>query len=569
MIELNELHIKNFFSHSDSILNFDDLNGLVLLSGINKDGRFDSNGSGKSSVLEGIVYSITGNTLRNVGVNDMVNRVTGKNTMSQLTLRNNSIPVTITRYRKDELHGDSLVLLEDGKDISSRLNKSTQETINRKLNIPYNVLVNTILLGEGLSSRFTQLSDPDKKSLIESTLSLSYDVNSLRDKVNSYIKSLKSDISRLEGSISSMKSMIESFNPSDSPDIDKAKLSDLLSRKSTVEDKLSSLSKDIELYSVKIKTLEDSKINYERLYTEYTNLTNKQNDIISKRNSVDIDNSVCMLCGQRLSSEEVRSRVKKNYQDQLTDLSTMLSDIVKRLESLPEYSVITEKLSELQSSKSNIDTEYRNLNSELLVLTRDIASVESTLNHKKTLLENIENYKIQVGNDTKEYSEKSVELSDYDYMYKLFSPTGLIVYILEDAISYINDRLSIYTSMLIDKSYKFELSKGKLGLVDSSGASYQSLSNGEKRRLDISIQFALHDYVYNYCGLQINFCFIDEVLDTLDSVGVDNIFEVLRLKMEYCNLKGVIVITHNQSLKDKFDKVITVVKDSDGFSKIL
>lgn len=569
MIELNELHIKNFFSHSDSILNFDDLNGLVLLSGINKDGRFDSNGSGKSSVLEGIVYSITGNTLRNVGVNDMVNRVTGKNTMSQLTLRNNSIPVTITRYRKDELHGDSLVLLEDGKDISSRLNKSTQETINRKLNIPYNVLVNTILLGEGLSSRFTQLSDPDKKSLIESTLSLSYDVNSLRDKVNSYIKSLKSDISRLEGSISSMKSMIESFNPSDSPDIDKAKLSDLLSRKSTVEDKLSSLSKDIELYSVKIKTLEDSKINYERLYTEYTNLTNKQNDIISKRNSVDIDNSVCMLCGQRLSSEEVRSRVKKNYQDQLTDLSTMLSDIVKRLETLPEYSIITEKLSELQSSKSNIDIEYRNLNSELLVLTRDIASVESTLNHKKTLLENIENYKIQVGNDTKEYSEKSVELSDYDYMYKLFSPTGLIVYILEDAISYINDRLSIYTSMLIDKSYKFELSKGKLGLVDSSGASYQSLSNGEKRRLDISIQFALHDYVYNYCGLQINFCFIDEVLDTLDSVGVDNIFEVLRLKMEYCNLKGVIVITHNQSLKDKFDKVITVVKDSDGFSKIL
>ena len=161
------------------------------------------------------------------------------------------------------------------------------------------------------------------------------------------------------------------------------------------------------------------------------------------------------------------------------------------------------------------------------------------------------------------------EIKKYEYFYNLFSPTGIIVDILSDAITYINTRLSTYSSVLLEKDYKIQFVKGKISLVDKKGASYQSLSNGEKRRLDIAIQFALHDYVSMYCGMHMDTVFIDEILDTLDDIGVDNIFEVLRLKLDYCNLRSIYVITHNDSLKDKFDKVITVVKDSSGDSHII
>lgn len=568
MINLNQLHIKNFFSHLDSTINFEELSGLVLLEGKNSSGMYDSNGSGKSSVLEGIVYALTGSTLRNVGVNDVVNRISGKNTMSEISLTSNNMDLTISRYRKDEKHGDSIVLLEDGKDISSRLNKSTQDTINTKLGIPYNVLVNTILLGEGLSSRFTQLSDPDKKALIESTLSLSYDVNSLRDKVSSYVKKLRSDISTLDGSINSMRAMIESFNPSDSAEKDKVLLEELKLSRETIHKEMNGLKGDLEVYLTKLKILEDSKLQYESLYSSYTDYTNKYNDLNIKLKSIDTDNSVCHLCGQSLNSVESKNQVRKSYMNDITNLISLINDVSNSLSSLPEYSVIVAKLADLQVAKDAIDQKYKSLELELHSLTSKIISLESDVNHKEKLLNNIEIYNKKVSEDSNVRDKSSEDLIDYEYIYKLFSPTGLITYILEDAVSYINDRLEIYTNLLIDKSYRFELMKGKLGLVDSSGSSYQSLSNGEKRRLDISIQFALHDYVYNYCGLKINFCFIDEILDTLDTTGVDNIFEVLRLKMDYCNLNGVIVITHNPNLKDKFDKVITVTKREDGFSYI-
>ena len=179
----------------------------------------------------------------------------------------------------------------------------------------------------------------------------------------------------------------------------------------------------------------------------------------------------------------------------------------------------------------------------------------------------------------KEYTKKSEDISieinsiekdinTYDYFYKRYSPTGIITIILEEAISYINERISAYTSLLLDKTYQLTLTKGKLSLVDTQGSTYQSLSNGEKRRLDIAIQFSLHDYTHIYCGIGTNLLFIDEVLDTLDATGVNNIIEVLNLKRSYCNLDSIYVITHNNELKSYFDEVITVVKDASGNSHI-
>ena len=140
--------------------------------------------------------------------------------------------------------------------------------------------------------------------------------------------------------------------------------------------------------------------------------------------------------------------------------------------------------------------------------------------------------------------------------------------ILEVAIAYINSSMDVYTEILLDKTYHLEFDKGKILLKDNTGASYQSLSNGEKRRLDLCIQFSLHDYTHIYCGASIDTLFLDEVLDTLDATGVNNIIEVLRLKMDYCKLSRILVISHNSSLKPYFDEIITVKKESDGNSYI-
>ena len=86
MILIHSVELCNFLSHSKSLVNFNSTNGMVLISGENVDGRFDSNGAGKSTILEAIIWSLTGNTLRGVGVNDIVNRFVGKDTKVTLDL---------------------------------------------------------------------------------------------------------------------------------------------------------------------------------------------------------------------------------------------------------------------------------------------------------------------------------------------------------------------------------------------------------------------------------------------------------------------------------------------------
>ena len=267
MIKLSELRLKNFLSHVDTNLHLDDYEGLVLIEGQTTDGHYSSNGSGKSTLLEGIVYALTGDTLRGVSVNDVVNRNHKKNTCVSLNFSKGDTPYSISRYRKDDTNGDSLILFKNEEDISKRVNKETQKLLDDVLGISYKILVSTMLLGEGLSSRFTQLSDPEKKSLIESTLNLNYDMNKIRDKANEHLKKLKLEIARLEGEISVLSSYEET---------------DL----TTIEDSISDNKNCISIYT---STADHIKEEYERLALEIESINPKIQlikDTINKFNTI-------------------------------------------------------------------------------------------------------------------------------------------------------------------------------------------------------------------------------------------------------------------------------------------
>ena len=257
-----------------------------------------------------------------------------------------------------------------------------------------------------------------------------------------------------------------------------------------------------------------------------------------------------------------------NYQNKINESIELLDSINSEINKLPDINILESKSNTLTIEYNQKSAEYREFMQEYNNYQIKIAQSQKDIEILQDKISNLSDNLTQLEDKKIERESLIAERDKYDYFYRLFSPTGIIVNILSDAIMYINDRLSIYSNILLEKDYHIELVKGKISLKDSTGASYQSLSNGEKRRLDISIQFALHDYIHTCCGMQMDCCFIDEILDTLDDIGVDNIFEILRLKLEYCNLKSIYVITHNDKLKDKFDQVITVKKDINGNSKV-
>lgn len=571
MIRLLQLELHNFLSHVDTVLNFDTYEGLVLIEGQNHDGHYSSNGSGKSTLLEGIVYALTGDTLRGVSVNDVVNRNYKKNTRVTLKFLKDQDQYEVSRYRKDEKNGDSIVLMKNGENISKRVNKETQALLDNILGISFKVFVSTILLGEGLSSRFTQLSDPEKKSLIESTLNLNYDMNELRAKANSRRSKLELESSNLSGRISSMKE----YSAVDITSLE-AIIADFPNRNAFIQDKISSIERDLanltparEAITNKMNLVFNSINQIDRL-TESLSMMDLENSrlIAELTDAETCEDPHCTVCHQSLRSEASKEAFKSSYREKIDSLSKMMLDVRAQLDALPDRAVLVSSHDKFSFQLADIDADMKAYNDQLVEYRNKAYQVQSEYDRCKYDIEKNKESKEDIQVLEKEYNDTLKDIEIYEYFYKLFSPTGIVVNILSEAVGYINDRLSTYSEVLLDKRYHIEFVKGKISLKDDTGSSYQSLSNGEKRRLDIAIQFSLHDYVHMYCGMKLNCCYIDEVLDTLDDIGVDNIFDVLRLKLEYCGLSSIYIITHNDTLKSKFDHIITVMKNENGDSFI-
>lgn len=101
-----------------------------------------------------------------------------------------------------------------------------------------------------------------------------------------------------------------------------------------------------------------------------------------------------------------------------------------------------------------------------------------------------------------------------------------------------------------------------------TGPDYDSMSNGEKRRVQIITALALRDLARWRLGSPINFSVWDEVFDPLDDEGIAGAMAVLQQDTD--EMSSVFVITHSPSLKQQFPGVhsMLVERNDDGSSRI-
>ena len=95
-----ELEVNNFLSISKLSINLDNQQ-MVLIEGINYDSTpIGSNGSGKSSIFDAILWMLFGTTLR--GTTNIGNNLTNNDTISRLKFTLDDDEYTIYAYIGDE-----------------------------------------------------------------------------------------------------------------------------------------------------------------------------------------------------------------------------------------------------------------------------------------------------------------------------------------------------------------------------------------------------------------------------------------------------------------------------------
>jgi DNA repair exonuclease SbcCD ATPase subunit len=141
-------------------------------------------------------------------------------------------------------------------------------------------------------------------------------------------------------------------------------------------------------------------------------------------------------------------------------------------------------------------------------------------------------------------------------------------YLLQDIIVYINNRAKNYCKCIFGTELiDFSLDGNNISIT-YNGKSYESLSGGERQKLDIIIQFSLRDMLCAYTGFHTNIIVLDEIFDNLDELGSNMVIELISKHLS--DIDGIFIISHHaKELNLPYDREMTIVKNENGVSYLL
>lgn len=255
-----------------------------------------------------------------------------------------------------------------------------------------------------------------------------------------------------------------------------------------------------------------------------------------------------------------------------------ISDDIGKIET--ELSLNEEKMSSLKDS-SYEDCEKKvsmkkqsldGLRNSLFVKKKEIGVHEANISQFESRLEKSSDVK-------KKLEDKRKELDEYVYLKNIFGKNGIQTILLENIIKNHQAIANNVLKEICNEPIQIHMDTQKtsadgsrtletLDLMirkDGNILSYNSLSGGEKFRISIALALGLRDLAARFGGTNLNLIMLDEVNSPLDRYGVETLFVnvIEKISERYKTM----VITHDESLKEKFLNVIDVCKVN-GISSI-
>lgn len=165
------VRIQNFLSFGNQQEIRLDRRGLIAVFGLNRDSQgSDSNGAGKSALVEAIVWVLYGETMRGYKGDDVVNDVVGRDCVVELGMEDAGVAYVVQRSRKRKAkRPNDLSLKVSGKDVSGGTMADTQAQIQTVVGMDFQTFVQSVMLAHG-SRPFSQMTDKEQKAVLDEIL---------------------------------------------------------------------------------------------------------------------------------------------------------------------------------------------------------------------------------------------------------------------------------------------------------------------------------------------------------------------------------------------------------------
>ena len=621
-IKFTKIHLHNFASYQDEIVELDDL-GLTLVNGRNNcklDNAY-SNGSGKSAIFNGLCYAITGETTQGVssGIENIFTDPDDCWVSVEMTIDGDDFLIKRIKTPKQNMK-----VFINGEDHSGKgIRESSQVLSNYIPDLTPELLNSIIILGQGLPSRFTNNRPSHRKELLENLTKSDFMIQSIKNKLECRLADLRYELRENENQKISAESGLsvyqKRFSDLDGEINNCSKYGDNLDTEiADTSLLLNSVTNNINDLTEKIRSLE---LDLSNLMTIKSNLFVEKNQEISSASS-EFSEKILELKNKLIeTNSEISSKERRiNDLKSITDICPTCGQVIKNVESTrsireAEINELTLSLESLYKIKTDLEDESKRSNESIMSqkaeieerykskteeIQLQISSVQSTINTSKSKIatsnknkdeltkkyydllnfrDNYKKLKDELDNTWKCIKEKEEEIqqittnitkvnSHLDVIQQMITLAkrefrGIL---LLNVIKYIDKKVKQYSEEVFgtDK-LSFTLNDNHIDITYCDKL-YENLSGGEKQKIDIIIQLALRDILSKQLNIHSNILVLDEIYDNADAISCQKITNLISTLTD---ISSVFIISHHvQDLGITYDNQLLVEKSEQGISSI-
>lgn len=600
-MKLKKLHIKDFISFKDTQLEFniDDKPTLYLIQGQNLDSLDDSanNGCGKSSLIgETLSYNLFGRSLRGTNKKIKANEIVriGSKSLSNIVeyqLDEDNI-LKIERTKNSKGTSGNINVELNNVDVSKRTKVLTtddiQDYINMNIDTWQQIVCYYVDNPNILSMNYSQRLDFFKNIINLDILDVYYDevkrfkednnrflielnakqkanqdiIKIVSENNDEYTKFLNEKIKELKEQYFSIKKEIDNFIIDDTYD----------KENNNLETEKRGLEVDKEEIQKKVNSYD-------------SNIKQKEREIIKIKNEINsiekLKGIQCPTCFQDVSEKYVH-RCVKLYNENLENINKIINqekdlkvtEQTKISEINSKINDINEKIRDNNKKKNEILRKKSSLEGQLDSIVKDGKKYKSELENinkknnteeKKSLYEFKDKCYTKAIKTRNEWKEKS------EFWSEMFQPKSkLRSTIIQKYLIVLSDIFEYHVSKLYNNEINGKIfidDEGNIDIIlfkENNEINYWNLSSGERKRIDLSMFFALNEF-YSYLNPNMpKFIVLDEIFDSLDKPGIELVTDTIKEMMDRLKL-DIFVISHIPiNLENKYincKKIMVTKKD--------
>ena len=568
MIEFKTIKWKNLLSTGN---NFTEVN----LNGHERTLIVGENGSGKSTILDALCFSLFSKPFRKINKSQLVNTVNCGDCKVELEFRIGKTEWKVVRGIKPnifEIYKNGTLL-----DQSSATNDQQKWLEQNVLKMNYKSFTQIVVLGSSTFVPFMQLSAPGRRDVIEDILDIRiFSTMNLilkeRIKVNKEeVFDVENAMSLLKDKVTVQKTLIEDLRKQSQSNVShwNENIESLKQQIAIAEEEIELDMREVDSLTFELSEGEDPTERIQNLRDFKVKFNSKIKDL-TKEIKFFKGNASCPTCHQDIKFD-LRDNMVSTDEDKVSKLNEALDKIAKEHKLLDKDLTERNEISTLiKESQIKIKQSLSDINWK----TKKIKEIEKEIESIKTDDGSVDKEKdkllkiIQQGRE-KEILRKEVinKREDLKMVSEFLKDGGVKSSIIRKYLPVMNDlinkylqKLEFYVNFNLDDMFN-ETIKSRF----RDEFSYASFSEGEKMRIDLALLFTWREIAKLKNSVNTNILILDEIFDSsLDTNGTQDFMKIL---YNITDGNNVFVISHKgEQIVDKFDNVIEFTKYK-NFSK--